>query len=503
MFVRMEHDGKGVINGPTALFAQSIKECLMQASIQKPEGNPKTGRATMKGPFMWCLLAFAAMSASCAEPGFVGIQAIGLTKWSNADIIWLAKQFQASSGRVELGCLPFTFTPNVNRAKNKMNTFVANVCTYRDPEHTKPAFTGTLRISVHLWFHRDEYYLKDGKAQNFKRSGEEVTDHRTFRWGVFSKLIERTGGRKLKAAPILSSREKQFLNEYQRRVTALRQWVDALPDLIDDGYLGKIRVDVCPYLEDEGLSDIETYNDLIFWLSESLKGAAIPVGFRRSHNPGASGDGSRPSLAETAIPMELHGTLQSGGLVYGDMGQPVQMIAGDIYSNDGCKIQADQQSLGVNWDDLAGACGNGSAAGMTLDGFLTQAKSGLLATSSSDGKSFLMWRFAYNVRQFGLQSKNGYYLERGGTLQRKNSEDRTHCECGDEDFSNSDPNKLCHRMRSSPRGREGLRPFSDSKTLSGICGAPTGEPGFNLAYKLGDLEKLIVSKVLAQAVAQP
>jgi hypothetical protein len=294
------------------------------------------------------------------EDAFVGFQAIGLSKWRDADVRWLADRYGETGGNLELSCLPFTFATG-NKAMRRCGLFVMRCFRKADSGEQRNKTTLRLRFTVYLWFHRDEYFINS-------RGNVTPFPDETFRWGVFSRLVQNgvvlQGAALEQAINQLTLEQRRFLTEYQRRVDLYAAWAQA----IQQKYPKRLSLTLCPYLEDTNLTALSDYNALLVWLQSKMP-SGVTITYRRSSNE--TGRPVAPGSTDT-IPLESHGNLSIVS----------SLIAGDVYSNDGCPA--------VVGSVPSGNCQNGDPSDVTTVSFAALAR-------GHPGKSFLLWRDVYNT----------------------------------------------------------------------------------------------------------
>lgn len=287
-----------------------------------------------------------------------GVQAVGLARWSRADIDQLASELVSAGGDLEVAYLPFEFTLN----DPPKPVIWAMGSTPDDPEPPEdPAFQrsrrlvrrvlkgnlkGTLTLTTFLYFHNrvtlDRYQTP-------------------FRWSAFAK----ENGRFINNSVADVDFRKMYRDRCQRNATflrSMREWAQA------NGHQGKLRFVTVPDLEDnvaEGglVPSSKQFNDVKDFIANVYQSHGLKTQYRRSSDRRTDG-----------IPLERHG----------DFSVIRQLGGGDVYSNDGTAISIANQT--------------------EFNRFLSAARTGV-----QRGVTVLYWRQDYN----GPRNSGKFPYERG------------------------------------------------------------------------------------------
>lgn len=242
-----------------------------------------------------------------AQPN-TGIQAVGLSRWSQADTRVLATELRSAGGNLEVAFLPFEFTLDL-----VPNGTPWNGAPWDDPAFvrvrelvvaTLPRLNGKLTITTHLYF-----------KHNMTRDSYQVS----FRY----QALKRNGN---KGYVYNASEDKEFRKVYaeraRRAAVSLREiylWA------VSQGLGSKIAFVTVPELEDMAKSVSEWENARRF-VAENYAIYGVTTPFRRS----VYINKAQPN----GIPVEWHG----GPEVFDSL------TPGDTYSNDGTTIAITNES---------------------------------------------------------------------------------------------------------------------------------------------------------------
>lgn len=340
--------------------------------------------------------------AACAEPGYVGVQAVGLTRWNDADIKTLAAEMrlQSRGDNVEVSVLPFTYEPSVTKVQRKLDTLVKHTFASKDSRGKTTQFRGShFRLTLHLWFDHGTTVPPVPKREPYKeyywdpsaRPKAKAQPMRSrFKWSVFDKIVVSANGVH-NVVPDeqagLDADEQKFVSELRRRAQAVQDWRLSISAWLGTNRIQQFTLVVCPELEDtHNATAVGRYNRCLFWLSQVFSDdGSVPIEFRRSI---ALGDSLRPNFGGVGIAMERHGRFSE---------VVESSVDGDIYSNDGCGVNIRAKTVPeIKADEGSLKCGDGLESNMDSEDFLTDITT-YCNPATGPHISFLVWRFAYNA----------------------------------------------------------------------------------------------------------
>jgi hypothetical protein len=442
---------------------------------KQSHGRPylKCTRACSKPPLMRSSLAttlgrilaltsglcaiFPALVASVAS-GYVGVQAVGLTRWEDDDIKKLAEvlRVQSRGVDVEVAVLPFTYEPDVLKVKRKLNTVVKHSFAGKDSQGKTTKFLGnSFRLTLHLWFDHGTAVPPVPQREPYKEYYWEPNTRpkanpmqSRFRWSVFNKVVGSSEANLIVVPDDqarLNSDERHFLGELRRRAQAIQEWRTNISAWLGPNRMEKFRLAICPELEDtHDFDSTGLYEKCLFWLSQFfVDDGSVSVEFRRSV---ALGDLRRPTFGGSALSMEFHGR-------FSDVNS--SLMDGDVFSNDGCLVNILAATIpGIVSDESSKGCGTNDSVETSAD--FIAAATNHVNPSHDAHLSFLIWRAAYNF----------------------NPGDAT------EVFRSGQPQKKFY-----PRSRKKLIPFTNHDRLVNAAGADDS----------GDVESAFLRKILNAA----
>lgn len=286
------------------------------------------------GKWVW----FAWILAVTQSPVFAkrrGVQAIGLSRWSQGDVGQLATELVAANRDSEVAYLPFEFTLNES----------AQTTPQKDPPFLRSwqlvqsvlsnqKFKGKLTLTTFLYFHnsnaRDKYQSP-------------------FRWSAFATDSRGNFTQNTTADQQFRQMYKVRCERNARFLKSVQQWAQS------NGHGNKLTLVTVPDLEDniaEGgqIPSSKQLNDVKNFIANVYNSVALTTLYRRSSDRRTDG-----------LPLEQHGAYS---LIQG-------LPKGDVYSNDGTDISIANQT--------------------EFNRFLAASRTGV-----QRGVSILFWRQDYN-----------------------------------------------------------------------------------------------------------
>jgi hypothetical protein len=320
--------------------AAIIPEKALGRIGQIPSPRLQTIRLIPETAMRWFSMTAVLLFGLCGHQAGarnVGVQAIGLEKFSSRDADILAGQMATVPRPMELAVLPFEFRGKAfagSRTIGFDDPVFAN--TRRVATHVLENNPSTFTLSIHL------YFAHPGDKRPIFRHGAFA---RTSSGGFENNSRDDVAFRDEIRSRAL--RTAEFLN-------GLRAW--AAQRGLDD----RLRLVTIPELEDGATP--RQWLDARRFIQETYASRGAESSYRRSVD---GGDRSRPP----GFPYEKHGEPST---------ITKQIDSGDTYSNDG---------IDIAWRNLPVA----TSSSITLDDFCASA-----ATAAAGGKTTLYWRSSFN-----------------------------------------------------------------------------------------------------------